>query len=526
MLFNSFAFIFAFLPISVVGYYLLGQRSNRWAAAWLVLMSFVFYGWWNPVFVTLLLISIFFNYTAGLLLQKYEDDNRTQTVILALAVAANLGLLFYYKYVGFALRILERVGIAIDFDAGGILLPLGISFFTFTQIGYLIDCKTGIAKGRRLLDYMLFVTFFPHLIAGPILHHREMMPQFENPETYRYKAENIAVGLGIFIIGLAKKVLLADQLAPVANMGFEHSEAVGMLPAWYAAVAYSLQLYFDFSGYSDMAIGQARMFGIKFPANFNSPYKATSIIEFWQRWHMTLTRYLTLYLYNPIALWVTRRRAAAGKPIAIQGASTLGGFVTLIAFPTLTTMFLAGVWHGAGNTYVVYGLLHGVYLTINHAWRIFGLKIDKARRESALAWAAKGASRALTYFAVLISQVFFRAAYIPNAVGLIAGMFGARGLALGTLPQDDAWLIDQVTQMFWNPWTTVMLVAGLAIALFAPNVNEIFSKYDPIIGRVRTNLPEALQWRPNLAWGASAGVMAALSVLYLTGATEFLYFQF
>lgn len=526
MLFNSFAFIFAFLPVSVVGYYALGNYSHRWAAAWLVLMSFVFYGWWNPLFITLLAVSILFNYTAGLLLQRYEQDGRTQAAVLTLAIVANLTLLFYYKYIGFALKILGRVGIDIDFDTTGILLPLGISFFTFTQIGYLIDCKTGIAKGRRLLDYMLFVTFFPHLIAGPILHHREMMPQFENPETYRYKAENIAVGLGIFILGLAKKVLIADQLAPLANMGFQHSTEIGMIPAWFTAIAYSMQLYFDFSGYSDMAIGQARMFGVRFPANFNSPYKATSIIDFWQRWHMTLTRYLTLYLYNPIALNITRRRAAAGKPIAAQGASTLGGFITLIAFPTLTTMFIAGVWHGAGYTFVIYGLLHGVYLTINHAWRIFATKRGAKASTPASARLAAIASVTLTYLAVVISQVFFRAPYVPSALGLLAGMAGLRGATYGTLSFEDGLFIDQFTSALLSPSTAFALLGCGAIAFFAPNVNELFGKYDPIIGRVRANLPLALQWRPNLLWGTTSGALAALSILYLTGATEFLYFQF
>jgi D-alanyl-lipoteichoic acid acyltransferase DltB (MBOAT superfamily) len=524
MLFNSFAFIFAFLPISVAGYYYLGKISNRCAAAWLVLMSFIFYGWWNPLFVTLLAASILFNYCAGLLLQHYQRSNKIQVALLTAAIGANLALLFYYKYVGFVLHNLARIGIDIDFDAGGILLPLGISFFTFTQIGYLIDCKTGIAKGRRLLDYALFVTFFPHLIAGPILHHREMMPQFENPDTYRFKSENIAVGLGIFIIGLAKKVLIADQLAPIANIGFLNTADIGMVPAWFTAIAYSMQLYFDFSGYSDMAIGQARMFGIRFPANFNSPYKATSIIDFWQRWHMTLTRYLTLYLYNPIALAITRRRAAAGKPIAAKGAASLGGFLMLVGFPTMTTMFLAGVWHGAGWTFVIYGVLHGCYLTINHAWRIFRPK--PKTKNLPTPWLNTAAAVTITYLAVVVSQVFFRAPHVSTAMELLGGMAGLRGVVYGTLPLDDTSLIHQISTSLLSPFTTLLLLACLLIALLAPNSAELFAKYNPIIGKVRTRIPEYLQWAPNLAWGTSAGVLAGFSVLYLSGATEFLYFQF
>ena len=525
MLFNSFAFIFAFLPVSVAGYYLAAHFSNRAAVAWLVLMSIVFYGWWNAVFVTLLITSIAGNYIAGLLLQRYEARPRLQTAILIAAICGNLALLFYYKYFEFALRVLDKIGLHHNIDTGGILLPLGISFFTFTQLGYLIDCKTGIAKDRRLLDYCLFVTFFPHLIAGPILHHREMMPQFANPGTYKFKLENLAVGLAIFVAGLAKKVLIADQIAPSANFGFEYSWQLGMIPAWTSVMAYSMQLYFDFSGYSDMAIGLARMFGIRFPANFNSPYKARSIIDFWQRWHMTLTRYLTLYLYNPVSLWITRRRAALGKPIAIQGASTVEGFTALVAFPTLFTMSLAGVWHGAGVNYVIFGVLHGLYLTVNHAWRIHGPGKKRKKSGASESWIIAVACVALTYIAVLVAQVFFRAPR-EEGFGMLAGMLGLRGLTVGTLPPGDAWTIQQMHDNLMSLETTAMLLGCFVIVFFTPNVAELFARYEPIIGRVRTSLPVSRQWQPNLAWGTVAGVLAGFCVLYLAGATEFLYFQF
>ncbi|RPH58344.1 MAG: MBOAT family protein, partial [Acidobacteria bacterium] len=498
MLFNSFIFVFAFLPISVIGYYGISKYSHRMAAAWLVLASFVFYAWWNPLFVILLAASIAGNYVVGLLLQAYERRPQIQTAILAAGIGANLCLLCYYKYLDYAVVLIRRLGIHLDWETGGILLPLGISFFTFTQIGYLIDCKTGIAKGRRLLDYALFVTFFPHLIAGPILHHREMMPQFEDPATYKFKAENLAVGLTIFVIGLAKKVLVADQLAPMSNLGFAYATQLGLMASWTTILCYSMQLYFDFSGYSDMAIGLARMFGIRFPLNFNSPYKATSIIDFWQRWHMTLTRYLTLYLYNPIALWVTRRRLAAGKPIASQGATTLLGFASLVAFPTCVTMFLAGVWHGAGTNFAVFGLLHACYLTINHAWRIFGPKLGG--RHAVAVWARVAASGALTYLAVLVAQVFFRAPSFTTAIGLLAGMAGLRGWTVGTIPLEDALLVSQVWQQLMDPLTGAKLLACFVIVLGAPNTAELLARYDPILGRVRTNLPAALQWKPSLAW--------------------------
>jgi D-alanyl-lipoteichoic acid acyltransferase DltB (MBOAT superfamily) len=501
--------------------------NHRAAVAWLVVMSIVFYGWWNAVFVILLIASIAGNYIAGLLLQKFEEKPRLQMTILVAAICGNISLLFYYKYVNFLIRILERIGIHQEIVAGDILLPLGISFFTFTQIGYLIDCKSGIAKGRRLLDYCLFVTFFPHLIAGPILHHREMMPQFESLETYKFKLENLAVGLGIFIAGLAKKVLIADQMAPISNLGFQYSWDLGLIPAWTAAFAYTMQLYFDFSGYTEMAIGQARMFGIRFPTNFNSPYKARSIIDFWQRWHMTLTRYLTLYLYNPVSLWITRRRAAKGKPIAVQGASKLEGFISLVAFPTMFTMGIAGVWHGAGVNYVIYGVLHGIYLTINHAWRLFGpgKKNKKKKAGSEERWLHVAASVALTYLAVTVSLVFFRAPR-EDGFGMLAGMLGFRGLGLGNMNPADTWTIDRVHEYLMSPGTAAMLFGCFLIVFMAPNVAEIFARYDPIIGRVKTTLSVQRQWRPNMAWGAVAGVLAGFCVLFLAGATEFLYFQF
>jgi D-alanyl-lipoteichoic acid acyltransferase DltB (MBOAT superfamily) len=315
-------------------------------------------------------------------------------------------------------------------------------------------------------------------------------------------------------------------MAPISNLGFSHATQLGLLPSWSAILAYSMQLYFDFSGYSDMAIGLARMFGIRFPPNFNSPYKATSIIEFWHRWHMTLTRYLTLYLYNPIALWVTRRRLAAGKPIAGQGASTLSGFVWLIAFPTCVTMFLAGVWHGAGTNFAVFGLLHAFYLTVNHLWRVFGPK-TKARDRSGLGtWASVAVSGILTYLAVLIAQVFFRAPSFSTAIGLLAGMFGLRGWTTGNISLDNVFLVNRISQQLVDPLTGAKLLVCLLIALAAPNTAELLSRYDPILGRVRTSWPVALQWKPNLAWGLSVGVLAAVSVGYMSGATEFLYFQF
>jgi alginate O-acetyltransferase complex protein AlgI len=264
-------------------------------------------------------------------------------------------------YLAAVLWFLRVHGVA-DVALADPVLPLGISFFSFTQIGFLVDCRQGQAREPSLLNYALFVSFFPHLIAGPILHHREIMPQFADPATWRLRGENIAVGSAIFLIGLLKKTLLADPLAPIASAGYADPAALTLFPAWHAALAYSLQLYFDFSGYSDMAIGLARLFNLRFPLNFNSPYQAQSIIDYWQRWHMTLTRWLMMYLYNPLALHMTRNRVRRGLPVDRNARTSLRGFVSMVALPTMVTIGLAGLWHGSAFTFVVFGLLHGVYL--------------------------------------------------------------------------------------------------------------------------------------------------------------------
>jgi alginate O-acetyltransferase complex protein AlgI len=324
LLFNSYVFLLAFLPLTLIGFHVAARMRHRQAAAWLALASLAFYGWWNPPFLLLLLGSIAFNFGIGHLIATGTKTARVRSWLLGLGILGNIGLLVWFKYLYPLFGVLRANGVA-DIPFDDVILPLGISFFTFTQIGYLIDVKQGVAKDRGLLSYVLFVTFFPHLIAGPILHNREMMPQFADRSTYRFSGENFCVGLTIFVIGLLKKCLLADPLSGAVQAGFGAPENLAFFSAWHTVICYSFQLYFDFSGYSDMAIGLARMFNVKFPLNFNSPYKATGIIDYWQRFHMTLTRYLTLYLFNPMALWITRRRAAGGKDVSRKASTSLGG---------------------------------------------------------------------------------------------------------------------------------------------------------------------------------------------------------
>ncbi len=415
MLFNSYIFILAFLPLTLAGFWLAARLGRAVAGSWLVAASLLFYGWWRPGDVPLLLASVVANYGMSRLIAA-TAGRRMQDWLLAIGIAANLALLVRYKYLA---ALLGLAGLPIVVPT----LPLGISFFTFTQIGFLIDCRQGLARERGWLSYALFVTFFPHLIAGPILHNREIMPQFAAETTYRLSADNIAAGLAIFLIGLLKKCLLADPLAATVAAGFAHPQGLALFGAWQTATSYSLQLYFDFSGYSDMAIGLARMFNLRFPANFNSPYKSQSVIEYWQRWHMTLTRYLTMYLYNPIALCITRRRVARGLAVNRQGQATAGGFASMVLLPIWVTLALAGVWHGSGATFLVFGLLHAAYLSVNHAWRLF--------RPHPLGQSATAVGRVvLTYACVLVGSVVFRAPSLWSAGQVLGAMLGLHGVSM------------------------------------------------------------------------------------------------
>jgi D-alanyl-lipoteichoic acid acyltransferase DltB (MBOAT superfamily) len=333
------------------------------------------------------------------------------------------------------------------------------------------------------------------------------MPQFADPATYRCSAKNISVGVAIFLIGLLKKCLLADPASVVVAPGFAHPEALTLFAAWHVALSYSLQLYFDFSGYSDMAIGLARMFNVRFPLNFNSPYKARSVIEYWQRWHMTLTRYLNLCLYDPIALRITRRRRAQGLPVNRDAHATVSGFAQMVLLPTFVTMALAGIWHGSGLTFLVFGLLHAAYISVNHLWRVLHPRTGPDTRLSIIGQVL------LTYLCVLVGAIMFRAPSITAACELLGGMIGLHGVsvAFGTvqMARDVVWL------------------AGLyAIVWGAPNTQQIMRHHAPALGRINPGPLAAMCWQPNLRWAAACGFAATLGLMSIGGTGEFLYFQF
>jgi D-alanyl-lipoteichoic acid acyltransferase DltB (MBOAT superfamily) len=506
MLFNSPQFLFCFLPIVVLGFALLARCGRTAVVVWLAFMSLVFYAYWRIDFLALLMGSIFVNFACSRLLWRNRERLGKQKLILTFGVLANLGLLAYFKYL-FPLLHFLSASLGLPPVVGGVILPLGISFFTFTQIAYLIDLSEDSAEPQDFMSYVLFVTFFPHLIAGPILHHSEIMPQFARGRDFSLKWKDLALGLSWFILGLGKKVLIADRLAPHADAVFANSAHLTLIGAWVGVLNYALQLYFDFSGYSDMAIGLARMFSIEFPYNFDSPYKAGGIIEFWSRWHMTLTRYLTLYLYNPFAMSINRRRARAGKPNSRKAQRTLVGFSNLVALPTIMTMFIAGIWHGAGLQFIVFGLLHGSYLTINHAWRFF-------RREGALLTriiSLTPVAVLLTFAAVLIAQIFFRATSTHQALQVLLGLFGRNGMGLASLRTLDphAFLVFALLPVVW----------------FFPNTQEI-------LGRTATIRPNVFGsgspffWRPSMAWAGGIATLFVVVLWYMTDTSAFLYFQF
>lgn len=515
MLFNSFGFLFLFMPVVVLGFFALARIRREWAAAWLALASLFFYGWWDVRYLPLLLGSICFNYWAGRYIGAAQGKARLRG--LTLAVAADLLLLAYYKYAAFAVASVNAA-LGSELPVMSVVLPIGISFFTFTQIAFLVDTFRGEVKEYNFVHYLLFVTYFPHLIAGPVLHHKEMMPQFADARSYRFSAGNWAIGLSIFTLGLAKKVLVADNLAEYANAVFDQGGAPGLLVAWGGVLAYAFQLYFDFSGYSDMAIGLSRLFGVKLPINFYSPYKAPNIIVFWRHWHMTLSRFLRDYLYIPLG---------GGR------RGTLRRYLNL-----MLTMVLGGLWHGAGWNYVIWGALHGGFLMINHGWQA----LWRGRPAAPPSRAGRVAGVLLTFVAVCIAWVFFRAPDLPRALEVLRGMLFMSGVslpdAIGARLGDGArgWLEQHGVGFYLGGGArfvqTYLWVGAAALLVFlCPNTVQIMRRFEPALLEAGDALERASAarfagWEPKRRWAVWIGVLMVLSLLSLNRPAEFLYFQF
>ncbi len=487
MLFNSAEFLFAFLPIVLVGFLWLGKYSSaRAPIAWLLGASLFFYGWWNPAYLVLIAGSIGFNYTIARLLQR-----RPSRGLLLLGVGVDLLSIGYFKYAGFLVDNLSALA-GTDWHIAHILLPLGISFFTFQQITYLVDVYRGDRPERDFIRYALFVTFFPQLIAGPIVHHGDMLPQFRRFADRGQSTRRLVIGATVFIVGLFKKVVVADGLAIWATPVFavaDQGAPLGALEAWCGTFAYTFQLYFDFSGYSDMAIGLGMLFGIQLPINFNSPYRAHSIIEFWRCWHITLSTFLRDYVYFPL------------------GGNRLGPVRRYVNL--MLTMLIGGLWHGAGWNFVLWGGLHGLYLVANHLWR--------AARPT------KTASQPLTQFVcwaftllvVAIAWVPFRAETAAGSTAILHALTGAAGFST---PVPD--LVFGVREI------GTLLALAIAVRVL-PNVYEFMREAAPEIPAVR-GAPRGLRlgWQMQPRWAVVVGIMAALSLISLHRVSEFLYFQF
>ena len=478
MLFNSYPFIFVFLPLALAGYFAANRLGARAPVIWLALASLVFYSFSNWPFVALLLASIAFNYFIGWLLISRNLRERSRFAVLTAGVAGDLLALGVFKYAGFVVANLNAM-FATSFVVN-ILLPVGISFYTFTQIAFLVDAYRGKVATYALPHYALFVTYFPHLIAGPILHHRDMIPQFESTEAKRINPRLILYGLIIFGIGLFKKTGLADGIQPLVATAF-HQASPSFDQAWIGALAYTFQLYFDFSGYSDMAIGISLMFGIFLPVNFNSPYKATSIVDFWRRWHMTLSQFLRDYLYIPL------------------GGNRHGRLQRYVNL--MITMLLGGLWHGAAWTFVIWGALHGLYLCINHVWANYGPPIPQALKRP-----AGIASFVLTFLAVVVAWVFFRADSLASATSVLSRMADPSEIVFGR---------TEIAQ-------SVLIAIYAVLAFFAPNTQEIVG-YDHKNRSVGQNFG-TWQVRPALLYGGAAAF--ALGVLGIQQHSEFIYFRF
>lgn len=479
LLFNSYQFIFIFLPITLIFYYGFAYfRHTKLAITSLIFASLAFYAYWDIRYLPLLVGSILFNFTIGSFIEKTKSKK-----LLIAGITVNLMLLGYFKYAGFFIKS-ANVLLGSTLFVPKIILPLGISFFTFTQAAYLVDAYRNETPKYSLLTYSLFVTLFPHLIAGPILYHKDMIPQFSLAKNFIFSSKNISLGIALFSMGLLKKVLIADNLAPWVKLIFEHANEVTFFEAWVGALGYTMQLYFDFSGYSEMAVGLGLMFNFNLPINFNSPYKSTSIIDFWRRWHITLSTFLKNYLYIPLG---GNRRGYIGRMRNL-----------------MLTMLLGGLWHGAGWNYVIWGGLHGVYLVINHVWRKNNYILP-----GFLSWL-------LTFICIVIAWVFFRADSFTNALLLLKAMIGLQGIIL---PQTYATFLHKFNGFGIQFGSLHYLQGGImqlgvvitliGIVSVCKNPHQILSDFNP-----------------TKKWAFVVAVIIVIALVNLNNATEFLYFQF
>lgn len=485
MLFNSYTFVFVFLPITLGLFFSFCYFQLRKAAQLsLLASSLAFYGYWDVRFLPLLGASIVMNYFLGNKIFQTKNEYLRKGYLL-LGITINLGALLYFKYLNFFIGSTNYF-FNWQFDFVDVILPLGISFFTFTQIAYIVDVYQVKATPGSWDSYGLFVTVFPHLIAGPVLHHKDMISQFDDSANYKWSSNNFAHGTFLFVMGMAKKVLIADNLIPFVSNAFDKGQTeIAFLQAWIGALAYTLELYFDFSGYSDMAVGLGLYFNIKLPINFNSPYQATSIIDFWRRWHISLSSFLRDYLYIPL------------------GGSRNGEFSKLRNLGI--TMFIGGIWHGANWNFIVWGALQGIFLIINHLWRRLNVHMPNYL------------AHALTMFVFVVSLAVFRSHDLAAAYDMLKGLFGFNGLVLPRSYEATFGFLKEYGVIFKTNHLSnarmkdILMIIALLIASFV--------------------LPNSHYWKERflkrpILWGGASAAAFIVCILNLQGLTEFLYYQF
>jgi D-alanyl-lipoteichoic acid acyltransferase DltB (MBOAT superfamily) len=512
---------------------MIGSRGHRESSIlWLIISSLLFYGYWNYAYLWLIILSVLFNYSISFLLRNQEKFNKKSLLIIG--IVGNLSALGYFKYFNF---FIENINIIAETNLTitEIILPLGISFFTFQQITYLVDSYYNITEKCSFLHYCLFVVFFPQLIAGPIVRHKEIIPQFIKKTIYKLRYKDLAIGGTIFIIGLFKKTVIADGISIYPDSLFSAAEigmSITFIEAWIGSIAYTLQIYFDFSGYSDMAIGLARMFGIRLPLNFNSPYKSTNISDFWRRWHMSLSSLIRDYLWYPLQLSLTRTsfNNNLNQPLT---------FVLTILYPAILTFLLVGLWHGADYNFIIFGLVHGVYIVIQNLWYTIKkknprIKIIKSSLISmSLGWI-------ITFTSVIFAMVIFRSESVNSIKNIIGAMIGFNKISLPSYFKDSFSILPKsayeniftfdgvfVNGLYDNVTSFFIWIIVLFILIALPNTQQLMSKYYPTIGPYEgINKNNWIKWRPNFTWTLIISILLLLAITSITRINTFIYFQF
>lgn len=522
MLFNSELFIFVFVPLTTAAYFIARKYIGYdFALLLLTIASVIFYAYWDVYLTWRIFASMIGNFAFGTWIQKHPPGSFMRKSLFIFAIFLNLLALAYFKYMNFFIDNLNYWRLT-DIHINKIILPLGISFFTFNEIAYLVDSYRDQTREYKFIRYCLFVTYFPHLIAGPIIHHKQIMGEFARAANLRLL--NLSVGITIFSIGLFKKVGIADGIAQYSTPLFDaaaNGTHLSLFESWCAALCYGLQLYFDFSGYSDMAVGLSRLFGIQLPINFFSPYKSRDIIQFWRRWHISLSMFLRNYLYIP-----------------------LGGNRSHRYLNLMITMLLGGLWHGANWNFMIWGCLHGLFLITNKIWKSVREKSGALNRAcSTPAWTV--AATVITFLAVTCAWVFFRATDLSTARSILGSMAGFNGIdlpksleatAFALFGRDTAASFANFNGSMPNNIVNVLKISGIwiPIALFVafvmPNTKQIMSRYKSGILLYQESQASAtwLVWRPTPIWAFAIAILAFISLWIIASGTtsEFLYYQF